>query len=91
LHPLADVRTVTRELRKRNSDLQVLVSVGGFLVPTEIAEALVKSAGRRAAFASSVARKIRDSDLNGIELDLRLGARGVSKHSKGNLISLAKV
>jgi GH18 family chitinase len=91
LYFLADVRKITRELRRRNYDLQVLVSVGGFRVPTETAEALVKSADRRAAFASSVARNIRDADLNGVELDFRLDTRGGSKYSKGGLVSLAKV
>jgi GH18 family chitinase len=91
LYPLADVRKVTKELRRRNTDLQVLASVGGLRVPAETAEALVKSAERRAAFASSVARNIRDADLNGIELDLRLEARRGSKYSKGGLVSLAKV
>jgi len=91
LYPLADVRKVTRELRRRNSDLQVLASVGGLGIPAETSEALVKSADRRAAFASSVARNIRDADLNGIELDFQLEARGGSKYSKGDLVSLAKV
>jgi GH18 family chitinase len=91
LFPIADVRKITRELRRRNSDLQVLATVGGLRVPTETAESLVKSADRRAAFASSVARNIRDSNLNGIELDFRLEASGGSKYSKGGLVSLAKV
>lgn len=91
LYPLADVRKVTRELRRRNPDVKVLASVGGLRVPTETAEALVKSADRRAAFASSVARNIRDADLNGIELDFRLEARRGSIYSKGGLVSLAKV
>lgn len=85
------MRKVTRELRRRNSHLQVLASVGGLGVPAATAEALVKSADRRAAFASSVARNIRDADLNGIELDFQLEARGGSKYSKGGLVSLAKV
>jgi GH18 family chitinase len=59
LYPLAEVRKVTAELRRRNSDLQVLASVGGLGVPAETAEALVKSADKRAAFASSVARNFR--------------------------------
>jgi hypothetical protein len=91
LYPLADVKKVTRELRSRNSNLQVLARVGGLRVPAETAEVLVKSAERRAAFASSVARNVRDADLNGIELDLRLEARRGSKYSKGGLVSLAKV
>jgi hypothetical protein len=65
--------------------------VGGVRVPTEVIEALVKSADRRTAFASSVARNIRDADLNGVEIDFRLDARGVSKQSKGGLVALAKV
>jgi GH18 family chitinase len=91
LYPLTDVRKVTRELRRRNSDLQVLASVGGLRVPTETAEDLVKTADRRAAFASSVALNIRNANLNGIELDFRLEVSGGSKYSKGGLVSLAKV
>ena len=91
LYSLTDVRKVTKELRRRNSDLQVLASVGGLRVPAETAEALLKSADRRAAFVSSVARNIRDADLNGIELDFRLEARRGFKYSKGGLVSLAKV
>jgi hypothetical protein len=56
-----------------------------------VAEALVKSPDRRTAFASSVAQNIRDADLNGVEIDLRLDTRGVSKQSKGGLVALAKV
>jgi GH18 family chitinase len=85
------VRKATREVRRRNPELRVLIRVGGVRVPTEVAEALVKSPDRRTAFASSVARIIRDADLNGVEIDLRLDARGVSKQSKGGLVALAKV
>lgn len=81
----------TRELRRRNPELEVLVSVGGVQVPTEVAEALVKSSDRRATFASSVARGITDADLNGIEINFRLDAKGGSKHLKGGLVALAKV
>jgi GH18 family chitinase len=85
------VGKATGELRRRNPELQVLVSVGGERVPTEVAEALVKSAERRAAFASSVARSIRDADMNGIEISFRLDAKGGSKNSKAGLLALTKV
>jgi hypothetical protein len=60
-------------------------------VPTEVIEAMVKSPDRRATFASSVARSIRDADLNGIEINFRLDAKGGSKYSKEGLVALAKV
>jgi hypothetical protein len=85
------VGKATREVRRRNPELRVLLSVGGVRVPTEVVEALVKSADRRTAFASSVARNVRDAGLNGVEVDFRLDARGVSKQSKGGLVALAKV
>ncbi|PSN54362.1 hypothetical protein C0J52_14104 [Blattella germanica] len=66
LNLTTDVGKATRELRKRNPELHVLVSVGGDHVPTEVAEALVKSADRRAVFSSSVARMIKDEELNGL-------------------------
>jgi hypothetical protein len=65
--------------------------VGGVRVPTEVIEAMIKSADRRAIFASSVASSIREADLNGIEINFSLDAKGGSKYSKGSLVALAKV
>ncbi|KAJ4443027.1 hypothetical protein ANN_04677 [Periplaneta americana] len=86
-----DVAKATRELRLRNPELLTLVRVGGHRVSTDVAEALVKSGERRATFASSVSRIIRETDINGIELSFTLETKGGSKHSKGGIVALAKL
>ena len=78
-------------MRRRNPELRVLVSVGGVSVPTDVAESLVKSADRRAVFSSSVSRIVKDEELNGIEINFKLEAKGGSRNSKGGLVALAKV
>ncbi|XP_021929217.1 uncharacterized protein LOC110834409 [Zootermopsis nevadensis] len=91
LNLTTDVGKATRELRLQNPELEVLISVGGVRVPTEVVEAMVKSADRRAMFASSIARIVRDADLSGIEINFRLDSKGGSKYSKGGLVALAKL
>ncbi|XP_069691077.1 mucin-17-like [Periplaneta americana] len=91
LNLTSDVAKATRELRLRNPELLTLVRVGGHRVSTDVAEALVKSGERRATFASSVSRIIRETDINGIELSFTLETKGGSKHSKGGIVALAKL
>ena len=86
-----DVGKATRELRTRNPELRVLVSVGGAHVPADVAESLVKSAERRAVFSSSVSRIVKNEELNGIEINFELEAKGGSRYSKGGIVALAKV
>ncbi|XP_063234548.1 uncharacterized protein LOC134537730 [Bacillus rossius redtenbacheri] len=65
-------------LKARNPALKLLASVGGAR-----SERLVKSAERRAAFSTGAGRALRDSGLDGLELDLRLrpsgGRQGVAE------------